>query len=365
MSSDGLYLSLTLRRGGFRLSLTEMLTLSGVPAVLGRSGSGKTSLLRAIAGLDPVEAGQIRFGDTVWDDQKKGVHVPAHRRGVGYVFQEARLFSHLTVQGNLDFAAKRARKAGETPDMDRAVRAAGLDGLLDRRPETLSGGESRRVALARALVSCPRLLLLDEPLNGLDRAARRTILPFLRALPNEAGCPILYVSHDIEEVGVLADQVLVLDKGRAVANGPILDVAQSLDLGPLREADAPAALVEARVADPPGQAGLGRLDLGGEALLVPVPEGVSAGERVRLFIDARDVSIALERPAGISIRNILGTRIVSISNGEAGRDADIELAIGESRFWSRITRAACEELGLEAGQTVFALIKSVRLAGDG
>lgn len=364
MSSETLLLKLALKRGDFRLALDETLALSGVTAVLGQSGSGKTSLLRAIAGLERIETGKICFGDTVWADVESGVHVPAHRRGVGYVFQEARLFEHLTVQGNLDFAAKRARKAGETPDMDRAVRATGLEGLLDRRPSTLSGGESRRVALARALVSCPRLLLLDEPLNGLDRAARRNILPFLRGLPKEAGCPILYVSHDIEEVGVLADQLLVLDQGRAVANGPILEVARSLDLGPLREADAPAALVEAKVADPAGRAGLGRLDLGGEALLVPVPVGVGAGERVRLFIDARDVSIALERPVGISIRNILGARIVSISNGEAERDADVELAVGESRFWSRITRAACEELGLAAGQTVFALIKSVRLAGE-
>ena len=168
MSSDGLYLSLTLRRGGFRLSLTEVLTLSGVTAVLGRSGSGKTSLLRAIAGLDPVEAGQIRFGDTVWDDQKKGVHVPAHRRGVGYVFQEARLFSHLTVQGNLDFAAKRARKAGETPDMDRAVRAAVKHRLLYA---ATASREARGAVVVRA--PSPRVTLRNRGYRYSYRRDRR------------------------------------------------------------------------------------------------------------------------------------------------------------------------------------------------
>lgn len=365
MSSETLLLKLALQRGDFQLVLDEALALSGVTAVLGRSGSGKTSLLRAIAGLERIEAGKIRFGESVWADTHVGVHVPAHRRGVGYVFQDARLFSHLSVQGNLDFAAKRARKAGEAPDMERALRATGLEELLERRIETLSGGESRRVALARALLSSPRLLLLDEPLNGLDRAAQRAILPFLRALPRKAGCPILYVSHDIEEVGVLADQVLVLDQGRALASGPILDVARSLDLGPLRDAEAPAALVEARVAGQDESAGLTRLDLGGETLLVPFLEGAGAGEPVRLFIDARDVSIALERPSGLSIRNILATRIVSVEMSQSGLDADIELSAGGHRFVSRVTRAACEDLRLAPGQEIFALIKSVRLAGEG
>lgn len=365
MSAETLSINMALRRGDFRLSLDETLPLGGVTAVLGRSGCGKTSLLRAIAGLEPIEKGQISLGGRMLCDTSAGTHVPAHRRGVGYVFQDARLFSHLDVAGNLGFAARRARKAGAEPDVERAIRATGIGALLERRPDTLSGGESRRVALARSLVSVPYLLLLDEPLSGLDRAARRAILPFLRALPEEAGCPILYVSHDIEEVAVLADHVLVLDAGQAVANGPILEVARRLDLGPLREADAPAALIEAAIAEHDPRTGLARLDFNGQHMFAAQPGTVAAGSRVRLLIDARDVSLARERPASISIRNILKARIEAISAAGPDEDVDVELALGASRFWSRITQAARDDLGLETGEDIYALIKTVRLAGQG
>jgi molybdate transport system ATP-binding protein len=364
VSAEVLHLDIDVQRGAFRLALDETLALDGVTAILGRSGSGKTTLLRAIAGLEMPRSGQIALGETVWFDAEDNISIPAHRRDVGYVFQDARLFEHLDVRGNLDFAAKRALKAGRAPDLDWAVHAAGLAPLIDRSVSTLSGGETRRVALARALLTCPDLLLLDEPLSGLDRAARREILPFLRALPRETACPILYVSHDMEEVAALAQTVVVLDAGKVAASGPIMAVAHSLDLGPLTGSDAPAALVESRLSQQDEAAGLTRLSIGNQGIALPYIPGLGEGEPVRLFVDARDVSIALARPDAISIRNILSASVAGLRPGADGVHVDVELVTGASRLWSRITRSACEDLSLSEGKAVFALIKSVRLAGD-
>ncbi|WP_182482161.1 molybdenum ABC transporter ATP-binding protein [Henriciella barbarensis] len=364
MSADRLSLDIALARKTFSLNVRETLVLDGVTAVFGPSGSGKTTLLRAIAGLESGAEGSICFAETVWRDSAEGNFVPAHQRAVAYVFQDARLFSHLDVRGNLDFAAKRARKAGRAPNVDGAVEAFGIQGLQDRRADSLSGGESRRVALARAVLSCPDLMLLDEPLTGLDRAARREILPFLKRLPEQSACPILYVSHDLEEVAALASRIVVMREGQVLANGPIGEVGRSLDLGPLSEGAGPASLIEVQVTRIDTDGGLMALDAGGEVLRLPAAPGTQEGDRLRLFIDARDVAIAVERPGPMSIRNILPAQVGRIVSSDTAADALVDLFFGGEMISAQITRQALSELQLETGQQVFALMKSVRLAGD-
>lgn len=356
MSVERLVLSFGLSRGDFDLGVDEALILDGITAVFGPSGSGKTSLLRAIAGLETPNAGSIRFGDQVWFDAGERVNVKPHRRGVGYVFQDARLFDDMTVRGNLAFADKRSGAAG----MDEVVEATGIGGLLDRSVASLSGGESRRVALARALLSRPKLLLLDEPLTGLDRAARRSLLPYLKTLPQRFGIPALFVSHDVEEVAALADHILVLNAGRVVAHGRMQDVMGRLDLAPLMQVGRHGAVIEAAVAKHDEAAGVTQLELAGERLSLPLDVALKPDERVRLFIDASDVSLALARPEGISIRNVLKAEIVGMSGDGP---VLVELQISDAVLRSEVTRAAVQDLGLAVGQQVYALIKTMSFAG--
>ena len=364
MSADLLHLDFKLRRPGFKLEVDETLPLDGVTAVFGPSGSGKTTLLRAIAGLELPDEGCIRFGDAVWFDSEAGNVLATHRRNVAYVFQDVRLFSHLDVRGNLDFAARRAARAGRSPDFETAVEASGIGSLLERPAASLSGGESRRVALTRAILSCPDLLLLDEPLTGLDRAARRAILPYLRELPERSRCPVLYVSHDLEEVAALASQIVVIDSGQVAASGPVADVSRTLDLGPLSDAAGPASLVEARIQSVEEGGGLMRLTIGDVPVYLPAARDARSGETVRLFIDARDVAIALRPPGPVSIRNVLPAHVHRIVSKDISAEVLIDLEIGGAIIRAQITRAALEDLSLETGQAVHALMKSMRLAGD-
>ena len=349
MSADLLHLDFKLRRPGFKLEVDKTLLLDGVTAVFGPSGSGKTTLLRAIAGLELPDEGCIRFGDAVWFDSAAGNVLSAHRRNVAYVFQDVRLFSHLDVRGNLDFAARRAARAGRSPDFETAVEASGIGSLLERPAASLSGGESRRVALTRAILSCPDLLLLDEPLTGLDRAARRAILPYLRELPERSRCPVLYVSHDLEEVAALASQIVVIDSGQVSASGPVAEVSRTLDLGPLSDA---------------AGGGLMRLTIGDVPVYLPAARDARSGETVRLFIDARDVAIALRPPGPVSIRNVLPAHVHRIVSKDISAEVLIDLEVGGAIIRAQITRAALEDLSLETGQAVHALMKSMRLAGD-
>ena len=356
MSAEQLTLSFGLSRGDFTLSVDEALVLDGITAVFGPSGSGKTSLLRAISGLEMPHTGCVRFGDQVWFDAGERVNVKPHRRGVGYVFQDGRLFDHLTVRGNLAFADKRSGGAG----MGEVVEATGLGGLLDRSVASLSGGESRRVALARALLSRPTLLLLDEPLTGLDRAARRSLLPYLKTLPQRFGIPALFVSHDVEEVAALADNILVLDAGRVVAHGRMQKVMRQLDLAPLMQDGRHGAVIEAAVGRHDEAAGVTQLELADQRLTLPLDAALKPGERVRLFIDASDVSLALARPEGISIRNVLRADIVALSGDGP---VLVELQIADALLRSEVTRAAVQDLGLAVGQQVYVLIKTMSFAG--
>jgi molybdate transport system ATP-binding protein len=363
VSAELLSCHFRLRRKGFDLRVAEAIALEGVTAVFGPSGSGKTTLLRCIAGLDVPEEGGVRLGDQDWARDGRTLVKPQHRR-VGLVFQDGRLFQHLSVEGNLDYADRRSRKDGNGISVGDVVEATGITPLLKRPVEGLSGGETRRVALARAIVSRPRLLLLDEPLSGLDRAARRELLPYLRDLPERFGIPALFVSHDIEEVTALADRVLVLQGGTVTAHGPIGDVLNMLDLAPLTDGARQGSVVEAVVRSHDPGLGVTQVDLKGQALHLPLNESLAENSVVRLFVDARDVSIALTRPTGLSIRNILPVRITALSPEAGGVEIDLSVLPGTGTLKSRITRAALRDLDLVVGQEVFALIKSVSLAGQ-
>ncbi|MGB3625241.1 MAG: molybdenum ABC transporter ATP-binding protein [Henriciella sp.] len=360
MSAEKLFLSFGLWRGSFHLRVTQELVLDGITAVFGPSGSGKTSLLRAIAGLDQPSGGTIALGDELWFRDMSHLHVKPHRRGVGYVFQDGRLFGHLSVRGNLNFSHKRSRTPESAISFDDVVDATGLAPLLDRTIETLSGGEARRVALARAILSRPRLLLLDEPLTGLDRTARRDLLPYLKQLPERFAIPTLFVSHDIEEVIALADRVLVLSNGYVQAHGPLQEVMSDLDLAPLMDEPRHGSVIQASVSAHDPDFGVTQLRLDGETLSLPLDETLAIGAPLRLFINASDISIATEAPRGLSIRNIIPAEIVSVSDGMGG--VLITLKAGSSTLRAEITRAAAHDLRLAPGQKVFALIKSMSFA---
>jgi molybdate transport system ATP-binding protein len=281
--------------------------------------------------------------------------VPAHQRRVGYVFQDGRLFAHLTVAGNLRFAARNARAKRIT--MGDVVGALELDALLDRRPASLSGGEQQRVAIARALLTNPRLLVMDEPLSSVDAGRRREIATYIERVPQEFGVPILYVTHDIDEVIRLADRILLLSRGTVAAFGGIKEILGRSDLWPLTGRFEASSILEAVVVAHEG--GMTELSIDGQKLRMPQTTA-REGRTVRLRVHARDVAIATQRPTHLSIRNVLSARVNRIEVDETVY-AELMLGIGAQALRARITREACEELELVRGQTVYALIKCVVL----
>ena len=346
---------------GFDLGVSEVLPLGGVTAIFGPSGSGKTTLLRLIAGFETPDNGSIKIGGTLWDG-------PAHKRPVGYMFQNGRLFEHLTVGGNLAFADKRSRGGAAKYSFDDVVAGFDLGPLMNRRPASLSGGERQRAALARTLLARPKLLLLDEPLAALDRSRKREILPFLEDLPKRFGLPCLYVSHDIEEVSRLADNILVLSKGRVEAYGQASDIIGRLDLEPLTGRFEAGSLLTGVVIHQDSRLSLTRVKLGEAVITMPINKRLSVGDIIRLRIRARDVAIATSKPENISIRNMLSGVISAVNEDLEGPFASVVIDLGEHSIGgqairARITRAAIEDLGLKKGQSVYALVKSVSFEG--
>jgi molybdate transport system ATP-binding protein len=354
-----LALDITLARVGFELAVQEEIALDGITAVYGPSGAGKTTLLRVIAGLEDDARGLVAYDGTVW---QRGDHrVPAHRRGVGYVFQDGRLFAHLTIEGNLRFAlrhaGRRADGARARIDFASVVTELDLGPLLMRRPASLSGGEQQRAAIGRALLTNPHLLLMDEPLSSLDVGRKREIVPLIERLPRTFGVPVLYVTHNLDEVARLASDMLLLKAGRIAAFGRVAEVLERLDVEDLGGARDAGAVLHVRVEA--GRPGAAALRLKEQVLHVPATNA-PVGAPLRIRIHARDVALALERPHGLSIRNVLHARILRIVVDESAH-ADVLLDVDGQHLRSRITRDALEELGLAAGQPVFALIKSVAL----
>ncbi|MBB4019058.1 molybdate transport system ATP-binding protein [Chelatococcus caeni] len=360
MTAPTIEVALAGRRGGFALEASFTAPGQGVTAVFGPSGCGKTTVLRCIAGLERLE-GTCRVTGETWQDET--TFRPPHRRPVGYVFQEASLFAHLSVEGNLLYGVRGRVPADAAVRFDDVVELLGLSPLLMRAPHNLSGGERQRVAIGRALLSQPRLLLMDEPLSALDRATKDEILPFLERLHLSLSLPVLYVTHDMREVERLADHLVLMRAGRVIAAGP-LAALQSDPALPLVTARDAAVGLDAVVTHLDPAYGLATLAVDGGVFIVPAGAGTMVGERRRLRIAAGDVSLAREPPGPSTILNVLEARIRAVEAGD--NEVTAVLGLGHdgagARILARITRRSFERLELSEGMAVHAQIKSVALA---
>lgn len=368
---------LSARHVDFDLRLELDLPARGVTALFGRSGSGKTTALRAIAGLHRPTSAFISIAGEVWQDDAKGIFMPVHQRALGYVFQEASLFAHLDVRANLLYGMKRVAAAQRRVGWEQAVDLLGVGPLLDRRPDQLSGGERQRVAIARALLTSPRLLLMDEPLSALDAISKDAILPYLERLHDELAIPVLYVSHAIAEVARLADHVVLLEAGRVVASGDVHEVFSRLDLHSAFVDDMGAdmgTVIDASIIERDEAYRLSRLAFPGGSLFVGgIERPIGAAVRARVL--ARDVSLALEAPGLSSILNVLPASVLEIRDDDSdkvlvalrlgGSAGNVEAGIGDGHanvvLISRITRRSRDLLALQPGSQVFAQVKSVAL----
>lgn len=364
----------------FVLDVDLALPAKGVTVLYGQSGSGKTTLLRCLAGLVHAPGGVLSVDGDQWQGDE--LFVPTHKRPIGYVFQEPSLFEHLTVEGNLSYAQKRVDLAGASGSVlssKEVIALLGIENLMQRKPNQLSGGEKQRVAIARALFSQPELLLMDEPLASLDTQRKREILPYLEKLRLELKIPIVYVTHSIDELSRLADWVVVLDQGRVVANGSLADVLTALD-SPM-QLDYAGIVLETTILSREAQWDLMRVSfIGGELLLAD--NGRAEGETLRVRVDARDVSLTLSQHTDTSILNALPATVIEISACLSQDAVLVKLGLGhqsaaaldESKamdeqskasrdsnemLLSRITRRSAEHLALAVGSQVWAQIKSV------
>jgi len=348
--------------GGFRLD-AAFACESGVTALFGQSGAGKTTLVNAIAGLLRPRSGRIELNGETLFDSARGVHVPARKRRFGYVFQEGRLFPHLTVRQNLVFSRVFHRVRDGSGGLDHIVELLGLRDILHRRPGDLSGGERQRVALGRALLAGPRALLLDEPLASLDAPRKEEVLRYLELLRDEIRIPVVYVSHAVEEVVRLADTVVLMSSGRVAAVGSVEEVMGRPDLRPAAGVFEGGTVIDTRVTGQDMSDDLATLAFDGGTLTVTNVDAL-IGEPVRVRIRARDVSIALEPPGRISIQNVLRAKVAAIG-APVGGVVDVSLAVGASILRSRVTRRAAVQLALAPGLEVYALVKAVALDRSG
>jgi molybdate transport system ATP-binding protein len=343
-------------RGGFSLDVDLRAPARGVTALFGPSGCGKTTLLRAIAGLERHRDGVLKVGDMIW--QSAGRFVPPHRRALGYVFQEASLFAHLSVRRNLEYGVKRVPREQRKVALEQAVELLGIAPLLERMPAGLSGGERQRVAIARALAVSPRLLLMDEPLASLDVHRKQEILPYIESLHNELDIPVIYVSHSPDEVARLADYLVLLEAGRVLGAGDIHGMLTRLD-SPLAHGRDAESLIEATVAGHDDTYHLTHLDFAGGRFTV-IRKPLPVGSAVRLRVAARDVSLTLEHQSGTSILNIFPAIIDElIPEGEA--QMTVRLMVGGVPILARVTRKSASVLDLKPGKAVYAQAKSVAL----
>jgi len=349
--------------GSFRLDARFCARADGLIALFGRSGCGKTTLVNLIAGLERPDDGRIAIADVVLFDKAAGIDLPPERRHVGYVFQESRLFPHFSVRGNLTYGMRLTPPADRHHRFDDIVALLDLGGLLERRPATLSGGEKQRVAIGRALLASPRLLLMDEPLASLDIQRKNEILPFIERLRERLRLPIIYVSHAIEEVVRLADTMVLMSDGGVAATGPVADIMSRLDLHPLTGRYEAGAVLNATVCGIDKTFGLSELALSGadgsvRRLWVP-NVNLPLGTALRMRVRARDVSLSLGRPKDVSILNVIEGRVAEIARHDEPQ-VDVLVDIGQP-LMARITRKSLHLLNLHPGVKVFALIKTVAI----
>lgn len=340
------------QQGDHHLEVYLQIPASGITAIFGVSGAGKTSLINAISGLTQPQRGRIALNDRLLFDAEQGISLPPEKRRIGYVFQDARLFPHYRVRGNLQYGMAPAMKA----QFDTLVSLLGLEALLPRFPLSLSGGEKQRVAIGRALLTAPDMLLLDEPLASLDLPRKRELMPYLQKLAKQVDIPMLYVSHSLEEILQLANNVLVLDAGRVKAFGPLERVWSSSAMRPWLPMSELTSVLRVQVLEQHPDYPMTALSLGDQHIWVSrVNQPVKTPLRIR--IASADVSLALQPPQHSSIRNILPAQVVELV--EVGDQVEVKLRIGISELWARITPWARDELGIRPDQWLYAQIKSV------
>ena len=346
---------------GFALDVALDLPGRGVSALFGHSGSGKTSCLRCFAGLDQPRTGYLQVNGEVWQDSARGIFVPAHRRAVGYVFQDANLFAHLSVRGNLLYGFKRIPAAQRRVALDQAVELLGIGHLLERMPGHLSGGEQQRVGIARALLTSPRLLLMDEPLESLDLKRKRAVMPYLERLHAELEIPIVYVSHSPDEVARLADHLVVLDEGKVTASGPLKETLLRADLPFVFEDDA-EAVVDGVVSGHDAAYGLLALHLSGSAITVQLPHAaLLVGQAVRIKIMARDVSLSLQQAEQSSVLNLLPAQVLDWITVAEQAHVLVRVQVGGEQLMARITRYSFDRLNIQPGLSLWVQVKSMSL----
>lgn len=350
--------SVTARRGRFLLD-ASFRSDAPIVALFGRSGSGKTTLIESIAGLVRPSRGHIVIEGRALFDSAKGIDLPPEARRVGYVFQDGLLFPHLSVAANLAYGERLTPPGERFVERTRVIALLGLDDLMERRPASLSGGEKQRVAIGRALLASPRILLMDEPLASLDAPRKAEILQYVELLRDELKLPIVYVSHALEEVTRLADRVVLMADGRVLAQGGIAELMARRDLAPHTGRFEAGAVIEAVVARLDERFGLTILSFAGGELVVPNVDALP-GEPVRARIRARDVAISLSRPRDTSIQNVLPASVRAVGE-EFGAIVDVSLEVGGTPLLARITRESAHRLRLAPGLPVFALVKAVAI----
>jgi molybdate transport system ATP-binding protein len=349
------------RRQGFTLDARFEAPTPGIVALFGRSGCGKTTTINIISGLLAADEARVELDGAVLDDTRAHISIPAELRGIGYVFQDGRLFPHLSVLGNLRYGLKRTRATQQTIGLEQIVSLLGLESLLKSRPSRLSGGERQRVSLGRALLSQPRLLLLDEPLSALDAARREEVLPYLERLRDSLSIPMVYVSHQFDEVLRLATHVVLMDAGRVLAQGSLNEVSLVPELREIVGPDSVGAVLDGVVTRVDVACRMADLKVGAGTLNVSIRDA-SVGEHVRVQLLARDIILATEAPQGLSVRNELQGRIVGLSEDE-DEALLVSVDVGGPVVLSRVTKRAAEALQLRQGLGVWVLIKAVSTRG--
>ena len=348
-----------LNYGAFKLDVDLSLPGSGVTVFFGPSGSGKTTLLRCIAGLQRPEQGVLEVNGKFWQDTERGIFIPTHKRSLGYVFQEANLFPHLSVRGNLQFGLKRIGKSIST-DLTHILDLLGIRHLLDRTPDRLSGGERQRIAIARALALDPEILLMDEPLAALDFKRKQEILPYLGNLHQELNIPVLYVTHAQQEVAQLADYLVIMDDGKALASGPVAETLSRLDVPLAQDRDA-STVWQVKIAGHEAQYHLTSVGFNDGGNVISLPSLVAkVGTPLRLQIFARDVSITLQEPTATSILNVLPATITGIADDDKGHTV-VRLRVGSHPLLAHITQKSAGALGLHDGMSVYVQIKGTSI----
>ena len=351
------------KRGSFELKVQAELRSRGATAIVGGNGSGKTTLLRAIAGLEPT-IGRIQVNEVKWLESKSSVSVPTRKRRLGYVSQTPKLFPYMTVEKNLRFAQQLATKLNKTvstQNLSDVISRFELEPLLNRKPMTLSGGETSRVALARALISDPDLILLDEPLSTIDLDRKRELIPYLEGILDDRPIPMLYVTHDFTEVSRLCTDALVLQNGSVLASGRVDEVMQSISNIDLLGQTTKSSLISAKYMRYDDEFFLAHFKINDQSLVIPMSEAPHFRGLVPIQIQDRDVAIATTKPVNTSVRNMLKCRIVEIEHTQESPFVSIRLKCGTENFCATITRASMQELALQENSEVYALIKSATL----